>query len=465
MSLSPNSIGDFLNLWHFFDDHLVFGDGSIGCGFRLQGKDISCATEEEVNQFTRKLENLITSLDEGLSLQFFYKLTSNVENTIESHKILSQSCPLDNYDLILSARENHLRDKMGRGHFFRPEIYLFLRGQKFSFKKKGLFQNEKEFTQIQESEFKTHLENFERSISQLESSLRDCNLLGDRLSKDEWFGLLYEHFNLSRSEKHDPPALKGPKVFSPSSLLSQLLLSDVSLGKKQIEIGDCKFRTISLKTLPDETHAGLINGLLGLSFHCWISQVVRICDQSKEYSSLQLKRRVAHSMASGQSNVSDLESESKLGQIEGLLSELIESSEKIVESDLSVVVWGKTDVELEEKCDEVLRTFKKLNHSEGLVETFATFDAFIKVTPGVCGMNRPKKMKSSNFSHLVPSFSYWMGNKKPACLLPNRDNVLVSVDPFSPELPNWNGFIIGSSGSGKSFSINQLILMFIGDQT
>lgn len=465
MSLSPNSVGDFLNLWHFFDDYLVFGDGSIGCGFRIQGKDISCATEEEVNQFTRKLENLITSLDEGLSLQFFYKLTSNMEKSIETHRELSQSCPLENYNLILSARENHLKQKMENGHFFSPEIYLFLRGQKFSFKKKGLFQKVEEFTQIQETEFKAHLESFERSISQLESSLRDCGLLESRLSKEKWFELLYEHFNLLRSETHPVPELKGPKVFSPSSLLSQVLLSDVSLAKKHIEIGDYKFRTISLKTLPDETHSGLINGLLGLSFHCWISQVVKISDQSKEYSSLQLKRRVAHSMASGQSNVSDLESESKLGQIEGLLSELIESSEKIVESDLTVVVWGKTDIELEEKCDEVLRTFKKLNHSEGLVETFATFDVYVKLSPGVCGVNRPKKMKSSNLAHLIPSFSYWKGNTKPTCLLPNRDNVLVSVDPFSPELPNWNGFIIGSSGSGKSFSINQLILMFIGDQT
>ncbi len=465
MSLSPSNIGDFLNLWHFFDDYLVFGDGSISCGFRIRGKDISCATEEEINQFTRKLESLVTSLDEGLSLQFFYKLTSNVHDIIEEHKDLSKTCPLEHYDKILSYRSKHLQDKMESGHFFSPEIYLFLRGHRFSFQKKNLFQKEKDFTQIQEKEFKAHLENFERSISQMESSLRDCGILENRLSKNDWFELLYEHFNLSRSKSIEVPELKGPKVFSPSSLLSQVLLSDIALSKKYIEIGDYKFRTISLKTLPDETCSGLINELLCLPFHCWISQVVKICDQSKEYSSLQLKRRVAHSMASGQSNVSDLENESKLGQIEGLLSELIESSEKIVESDLTVVVWGKTETELEEKCDEVLRTFKRLSHSEGLVETFATFDTFLKVTPGVCGVNRPKKMKSSNLSHLIPSFSYWKGNKKPACLLPNRDNVLVSVDPFSPELPNWNGFIIGSSGSGKSFSINQLILMFIGDQT
>jgi type IV secretory pathway VirB4 component len=465
LSLSLNSIGDFLNLWHFFDDYLVFGDGSIGCGFKISGKDISCATEEEINQFTRKLEGLVSSLDGGLSLQFFYKLTTNVDGAIEEHRKLSEACPLENYGQILSSRHTHLQNKREDGHFFSPEIYLFLKGKDFGFQRKKIFQKEKDFTQVQEKEFKDHLENFKRSLSQIESSLRDCGILEGRLSKHEWFELFYEHFNLSRSESHRAPELKGPKVFSPSSLLSQFLLSDIFLSKKQIEIGDYKFRTISLKTLPDETCAGLINGLLCLPFHCWISQVVKICDQSKEYSSLQLKRRVAHSMASGQSNVSDLENESKLGQIEGLLSELIESSEKIVEADLTVIVWGRTETELEEKCDEVLRTFKRLNHSEGLVETFATFDTYLKVAPGICGVNRSKKMKSSNLAHLIPSFSYWRGNSKPVCLLPNRDNVLVSVDPFSPELPNWNGFIIGSSGSGKSFSINQLILMFIGDQT
>jgi len=464
LSLSPDNIGEFLNLWHFFEDRLVFGDGSIGAGFKLSGKDISCATDEEINQFTRRLESLITSLDEGMSVQFLYRLTPSVEGVVNEHIGLSANCPIPNYDKILNSRKEHLKDGCLRAKYFNPEIYLFLKGRPYSFKKKKLFQKEKDYLQFEENEFKIHSEDFERSINQLESSLYDCGVLENRLTDNDWFRLFYEHFNLDRSEKQTVPKLKGPRVFSPSSLLSQFILSDIGLSKNHIEIGKFKFRTLSLKTLPDETFSGLINGLLGLPFHCWISQVVKVCDQSKEYSSLQLKRRLTHSMAGGQNNVSDLESESKLGQIEGLLSELIESSEKIVEADLNVVIWGETDSELEEKCNAVLRTFKKLNHSEGLIETHATLDSFIKSAPGVCKTNRPKKMKSSNLSHLIPCFSYWRGNSKPACLVPNRDNVLVSIDPFATELPNWNGFIIGSSGSGKSFTINQLILQFIGDQ-
>ncbi len=464
--LVPQNIGDFLNLWHFFGNYMVFGDGSLGCGFKIKGKDVSCATADEINQFTRKLENLITGLGTGTSLQILYKLTPKVDSLVEEHLSLSRNCPLEGYRKIMEGRTSHLKSHREMGYFFEPEIYCFLKGLPFAFRKQGIFQKTKPFTKAQAKDFETHVERFERTVSHLESSLKDGQLFKSRLSSKEWFELLYEHFNLSRSEVHRVPELKGPRAFSPSSLLSQFLLSDIHLSSHDVMVGSYKFRAVSLRTLPDETYSGLIRELLALPFHCWISQVVKVCDQTREYNVLQLKRRIAHSMASSERNhVQDLESESKLGQIEGLLSDIIDSSEKVVEADLNVIIWGKTTRELDEKCDEVLRTFKSLNHSEGLVETFATLDTFLKTTPGLCQTNRPKKMKSSNLSHLLPVFSFWRGNNKPTCLVTNRDHVLVSIDPFAPELPNWNGFVIGSSGSGKSFTISQLILMFIGDQT
>jgi conjugal transfer ATP-binding protein TraC len=103
-----------------------------------------------------------------------------------------------------------------------------------------------------------------------------------------------------------------------------------------------------------------------------------------------------------------------------------------------------------------------MNQSEGIVETFPCFDAFVRAMPGAASGLRPKKMKTSNVAHLMPLYSYWEGNKRPVCLFPNRDNALLSIDPFEPSLPNWNGLVIGSSGAGKSFTLLQLVLMFYG---
>jgi len=130
--------------------------------------------------------------------------------------------------------------------------------------------------------------------------------------------------------------------------------------------------------------------------------------------------------------------------------------------DMCVLIYAKTREELSRRADEILKTYRQMGNSEGLIETLPTFDAFLKNAPGVCEGIRPKKMKSSNAAHLIPLFDYWRGNKRPVCLLPNRDGVLFSFDPFAPELPNWNGLIFGGSGAGKSFTISQIMLQFYG---
>jgi conjugal transfer ATP-binding protein TraC len=167
-------------------------------------------------------------------------------------------------------------------------------------------------------------------------------------------------------------------------------------------------------------------------------------------------------MASGSKNVSDIESESKLGQIEELIKELLDGSEKLVSMNMSLTIWDESLEELDNKTDMVLKAFKGLNQSEGLLETYPSLDAFLGSGPGVCKGLRNKKVKSSNASHLCPIYGNWKGNNEAVCLLPTRDYSLFSLDPFAKELPNWNGLIFGGSGAGKSFSICQLMLQFYG---
>ena len=121
---------------------------------------------------------------------------------------------------------------------------------------------------------------------------------------------------------------------------------------------------------------------------------------------------------------------------------------------------GQRKEELIEKSDEVLGAFKYMNQSEGVVETLPGFEAFCKTFPGSALGLRPKNVKSSNATHLMPLYSYWRGHNQPVCLFPNREGVLFSIDPFAKELPNWNALIFGGSGAGKSFTISQMMLQF-----
>ena len=459
------SLASELEFWHFDKDLMVFKDGSLGAGFKLGGFDITCATEQAINQMTRGLENLLISSEEGMQLQVFYQLTPNVTDLIDQHCKLSSSIT-GNYKRVADARVRFYQKNQADKSYFVPNISFFVRSKPFALKGQGLFSSDSKFQQVSKEEFEKRKEKFLRSVKSIESALDTAKLAPTSLKHREWFKLIFEYLNFDRVERIGTGKYREPQSVLDPSVSEQLALTDFIWDKEAITLGKYMFRAISLSVLPEgQTHAAMANVFSAVPFHFWLSQSINLLDQAKEKSALELKRRIAHSMASGSKNVSDLDSENKLGHIEGLLGNLLEGSEKLVSSDFNVIIWGKTNRELDDKTDEILKTFRTLNQAEGLQETLAGKEAFLKSMPGCCLGLRHKKMKSSNAAHLMPVFASWDGNPKPVCLLPTRDGQLFSLDPYADHLPAWNGIVFGSSGSGKSYTIVQLMAMFYGKVT
>lgn len=459
------ALGDKIPFWHFDQGMMVYSDGSLGGGFKLSGLDIDCLPVEDINNFTRQIENILISAEEGLRLQLFYRLTPKVSELLKEHEAISTEAP-DVYKPVAEARLNFIKENESKNAYFVPEYFLFVRSRAFNYRKQKLWESPKKFETVTHEEYLLHKEKFTRALKQVESSLVATRLSPQKISETEWFNLCFDYLNLSRLEKHGRPELRDDKeLFSPP-LLDQLTLSDVEVFRDHLRVGDSLFRTITMKTLPEgSTYSSMIEDLTtSLPFHFWISQNIQILDQTKEREKLELKRRVAHSMASGAQNVSDLESESKLSDIEGLLRELMEGSQRLVSMDFTVIIWGATKDELNDKSDEILKAFRSMGQAEGVIETLPCFEVFIEAMPSTCTGLRSHKMKSSNAAHLLPLYGSWRGSQRPVCLIPNRESGLFSFDPFSKELPNWNGLVFGGSGSGKSFTLCQLMLMFYGQK-
>ena len=446
-----------------FDDHtMVYQDGSFGAGFRLNGADISNASPDSINSISQKIESLLVGLPEKTRLQVFYRLTKSAQSTLREHRNVSSDADAI-YSPVRDARLDFLEKKMAEDAVFVPEIYFFVRSGPLLFKKRKFFEKEILFQGFPEKEFSEAKDRFYILVSQVEAALRSAQVGPQRLLGYEWFALSFSYFNFERSETLGAPALRNPLEPLAPGLGEQLALTDISVSEKWLEVGGLKFRAISMSLLPEgETHASMIEGLLRLPFHFWLSQNIMSLEQRKEIESLELKRRIANSMVSGSNHVSDLESESKLSNIEDLLREVMTGSERLISSDLSLIIWADSPEELERKTEEILRAFRSMNQAEGLVETFALEDVFFKSAPGVCEGFRHKKMKTSNCAHLMPLFAGWRGNSRPVVLLTNREGAPFSIDPFAKELPNWNGLVFGGSGAGKSFTISQLMLQFCG---
>jgi type IV secretory pathway VirB4 component len=451
-----------LPFWHLDENLLVFKDGSLGGGFRLNGFDNSCASAEEVNRFNKSLEHLLVSCTEGVKLQLFYRLTGDVEEILHRHQEVSADCD-SIYRQVRDSRLKFLHERAKERKFFVPEMYLFLRSEPLALKKRRPFEKPAAYEQVTRKRYEEHKERFLRLLGQMESSLRQSRLEPRRIEAEEWFRLVFTYLNFSRVENLGIAKMRDSTGALAQSLVSQLLLTDTDVNRNAVRIGDKFFRVLTLKTLPEgRTVAGMVDEFTKLPFHFWISQNISILNQRKEIEKLELGRRVAHSMASGAKNVADLESESKLSHIEELLRDLLDGSERLVSMDFNVILWGDDLTELEQKTDEVLKAFRGLNQAEGLVESLAGFDAFLAAMPSACQGFRHKKLKSSNVAHLLPLYSCWLGNEKPVCVLPNREGALFAIDPFAQHLPAWNGLVFGQTGSGKSFTLSQLMLQFYG---
>ncbi len=458
-----NALIDQLPFWHPEGDFIVYTDGALGMGLRLEGLDISSSSAAELNDLATGLENLISSLPEGLKLQFFYRANPRVSTVLQEHAELSRKAPA-NYAPILKSRLDSLKERERSGEFFTPEIFLFVRGKSQALPQKKFWESVKKFVQVTSEQFEKYKQDFLKKIKQIESGLNHASIKCARLTNEEWFKLLFEFFNWERSQKIGYPRLRSSISAFGKSFSSQVLLTDAIVNKDSVQLGNTYFKAITLKNLPEEeTTACMIEGLLsGLPFHFVLSQTVEVCDQKREVEKLELSRRLAHSMASGAKTVSDLESESKLQHIEELLAELLEGSEKIAQSGITILVWDTSPSHLEDKADEVLQTLRELDQAEGVIESLTVWDAFRDAMPGSCTHTRPKKMKSSNCAHLLPVYAPWKGHKAPVCLFENRDGGLFSFDPFARELPSWNGLIFAASGAGKSFTVLQMAMQFYG---
>lgn len=452
-------LGDHLPIWHFDENFMVYHDGSLGGGLKLSGIDISTATNEVINQFCQHISNLLNSLEEGLKLQLFYRVSSNVLEMISEHEKETIQTP-DEFKPLVNARIQFLKKNHEAGNFYSPEIYLFLRGKPQKIKSDSFFRPVPRYEQMMEDDYLEHKDQFLRSYEQVKDHLEGLDLKPVMLNQIEWHHLIFEYFNLERAEKIGVPKFNDSENEFFPSLIEQCLLSDVRIHGDCLEIGNYFFRFINLGLLPDKTVASMADALTKMPFHYWINQTIEIKSQQKEAEKLQLQRRVAYSMAAGSKNVSDLDSESKLSNLEGLLQELLTGNEKIMTMGLTVILWDRDKKSLQRKVDQVLREMRTLNQAEGICESITSFDTFINAWPGSCESFRNKKLKTSNVSHLMPLFSYWRGNTRPVCIFPNRDFVPFAIDPFAPELPNWNGLVIGGSGAGKSFSLCQLMLQF-----
>ena len=479
-TMSDPSLAEEMPYWEFIDDlrpHVVLNDGSLVAGVKVGLLDIECLDESEINYFTQGLRSALNSISEGVTLQFLLSVKSDFSEMLSSHSKGKGDSIHPLIQKIADFREKSLFNAQEAAELYRPQLSIFIRVPMVGSKSGAFFKKREVFSNNATIAYEETLEVLGQNLDVLTSSLSSLGLKTQNLERKDLIGVVYSFLNPKRSKVEPSPQVQSSNEIdldsetvsemdwlATSSPREQLVFGDLILGFDQFTLDGHYHRIVSLKTLPEVTFAGQLSQFLRMPFHYDLLMTIEVPPQAAEMAKLNQKRKMAHSLSVTQGNkASDLESETKLSSTEELIRELLNSGQRIYANQMTIVLRAPANAEgnknLNRQAREVLSRFRALQGAEGLEETVGSWKILKGNLPAApLSLERARKIKTNNLADFLPVYGPREGDKDPAVIFRNRLNGLVSFNPFDPNLPNYNALVTGSSGAGKSF-LNNCILM------
>ena len=247
----------------------------------------------------------------------------------------------------------------------------------------------------------------------------------------------------------------------------QSMLPDIVWEKDCISTNENVLRALSLTELPQLTWRGCLNQLFESSYPFTLSIRLKLPDNKKTKRQLETKRRVSHALSITSSlEIKNIESNSVLYSSEETLERILVGKETLFEISLAVFLFGERSETLN-AAKELERIVAGVGNAGLYLEGLGTLPVVKSHIPGnqMLGI-RKLPILSENLSHILPVMhDYSRKNASSSLDLRSRSGEKSHLNLFSPENLNFNSFICGASGSGKSFLMNAILASTLKDES
>lgn len=458
VEIKLNSLQELLPYSHFEDDYLVYEDGSLGTAYCLDGPIIENYSKEELIGYTNRIESFLNHLPENVNYQVVFDMDGSYQSEFEEHGVIVSEHPLiksmhrERVKKFNSVYKDQKLRKL-RCHFFININPIKESGASIlgKFKSKRGSINEKN-TEILKNSFK-------RVLNDVESGFRGTDLTFKRLSNQKLMELIYECLNPDRMHEQ----IACPNIREDELFVKQACCSDLSIDSHKgeyIQFGGYYHKYITLKILPEMTYPAMLFQLRYLSFKEF-RVVFNIDTPSKQWGkkTIETLRRREYGNLLQFMGLPNKEAQVKVEQYEALLEELQQTNQKLFKCQLTLHVYGETVDQVKQRTTEMINMFASLNGAEMHDERWGgVTPSFLSTLPGwTKESTRWLMLKTLHLADFLPFFSEFKGSGKAECLFFNSTQGLATYDPFSDDISAFNIVVVGATGSGKSFTINQLI--------
>ncbi len=227
-----------------------------------------------------------------------------------------------------------------------------------------------------------------------------------------------------------------------------------------VKVGRDYHGIVTLAMMPDTVapdYFGIIRRTIATqyTFFCNINQPQQIMEQTKMAVSAELRRRISGSF--------NKEEADAFAQEVSEVKQRMFAGRKILFMTMGMIIHGYSRKEVEDKMLKVSSALKKLSAVpdmersmalQGISYSWPLVPKFEFTRP----FSRNRRVMSDDLVDLLPNHGHWGGSESPQAVYVNRDGEVTFFDHTSNDFVNWHYAITGTSGSGKSFAVVDLVL-------
>jgi len=455
-----------INLWTILDEAAVGADLQMSSGLELSGlPDILLKEEEERTTHLNTIKKLLHSMPERTTLQFIVQSRNGDPERIKEYLGLRRAeTGREDAELtrmIFTAKERFLSRK------FTQKRRTFLFVTTYPQSRHDLprlrwspaldINGQKQTRQMHERRIQT----LNSTTAGVADTLRSLGVKSSRLTNDHLSQYFFRHLNPSTPL---PPGYQPKGTQNQFTARSLLARSSAESSYEHFRIDGVYHRAVNLLLLPENLSIGHLEGLtgelwpdydLGLSIHCVNSEEL--------LAKLKMSGNIAKAL-SFSSFASRYEAEQKYTELDEMIREVRGSTQKLFTFSFCLLFKNTEVSELEEKAAIGLKAYQELGSASGIIDNLLHEELFLSFLPNHSHWNpRLHVMNSDPLTRLVPLRAPWLGTPAPKMLLENPHGELVNMDLFDPSLPAKHAILIGTTGSGKSFTCNYLLTHFFAE--
>jgi hypothetical protein len=471
----------------YLDNVIVRTNGAFVAGYELRGLTSYFASDESRDRGKLMLEALLRTIPEqSMRMQIRYEVVEDVGDLLDQYTAKQKSEHEEAIELDL-RRVERWASKEAAGHYMRPLLHAYLiwdpvlhrrlagkpikpKGELFSLSTRKSIERSRQ-------EHQDLLAEFESLLRGVETALEAAELGARRLNDEELF--------LETKRALNPVSPDRGRYRRPTDELefrsAREQLADVGIVDETdtyLNLGGVLYAFVSLKDLPDATFPGILRELTALDFPIICNAQITIPDQSKVlkgYKSRLRKMQAAQRDANGGSRI-NVEAQVAEAQLVRVQQDIISSSVKTAK--LSLVIGTRTsqpaittaDLDqaertLDNRRQQLLYAIARMNGAKAVGETLAKRRLFFCSLPGMADADkRDQDLLTSNAADLLPVEMPWRGTpRSPLFLLETPYRQLIPFSLFDPGFSDANMLVMAKSGGGKTFMVQQFLLMAARD--